>query len=96
MRRDVIPLFHLLYLSTTQARQLTGIMAATAFLQVDFYPDYTSETSHTASGVNYWICTYDPFTFTFEDDANSIESRFFAWIEGALLRALDHWQDFLS
>ncbi len=77
-------------------RQLTGIMAATAFLQVDFYPNYTSETLPTASGVNYWICTYDPFTFTFENDTNSIELRFFDWIEEALLRALDHWQDFLG
>ena len=77
-------------------RQLTGIMAATAFLQVDFYPNYTSVHSDTASGVNYWICLYDAFTFTWENDANSVEPRFFDWIEVALLRALDHWQDFLS
>ena len=77
-------------------RQLTGIMAATAFLQVDFYPNYTSVNSDTASGVNYWICLYDAFTFTWENDANSVEPRFFDWIEVALLRALDHWQDFLS
>ena len=77
-------------------RQLTGIMAATAFFQVDFYPNYTSEGSPTASGVNYWICNYNPFTFTFENDASSIESRFFAWIEDALSSALNHWQDFLD
>ena len=77
-------------------RQLSGIMAATAFLQVDFYPNYTSVVSQTASGVNYWICTYDPFTFTYENDAAVIEPRFFEWIEGALLRALEHWQDFLG
>lgn len=77
-------------------RQLTGIMAATAFLQVDFYPNYTSVTSPSGSGVDYWRCSYDLFTFTWETDANSIEPRFFSWIEGALLRALDHWQDFLG
>ena len=77
-------------------RQLTGIMAATAFLQVDFYPNYTSETSDVASGIDYWICLYDAFTFTWENDSNSVEPRFFDWIEEALLRALDHWQDFLG
>ena len=77
-------------------RQLTGIMAATAFLQVDFYPNYTSANSQVASGVNYWICRYDHFTFTWENDANSVEPRFFDWMEGALLQALDHWQDFLG
>ena len=77
-------------------RQLSGIMVATAFLQVDFYPNYTSVTSQTASGVNYWICTYDPFTFTWESDVGSVEPHFFDWIERALLRALEYWQDFLG
>ena len=77
-------------------QQLTGIMAVTAFLQIDFYPNYVSDTSNTASGVNYWICSYNPLTFTCDDDANSVEGRFFDWVEDALLKALAHWQTFLG
>ena len=77
-------------------QQLTGVMAVTAFLQIDFYPNYISATTNTAPGVNYWICSYNPLTFTCDDDANSVEGRLFDWVEDALLQALDHWQTFLG
>ena len=77
-------------------RQLTGIMAATAFAQIarrqaDGQEDY--EERDTPDFLN---CAVEAFTFTSEDDAKRVEPRFEDWIERALAVALRHWSQFIS
>lgn len=78
-------------------RQLSGVMAGTAFAQIEFQPyGFMNERSEPSLGVDYRNCAANPFTFTWTDDANAIELRFFNWIEEALSEALRYWQEFLA
>ena len=76
-------------------RQLTGIMAATAFAQIVNTKDYGPEGEEPA-GPDFRNCTLDAFTFTSDDDAGSVAHRFTAWIEAPLSIALRHWSAFIS
>ena len=77
-------------------RQLSGVMAATAFALIDFPPYHSLDRSIPSFGPNYRNCAANPFTFTWTDDANAIAPRFFNWTEGALSESLRYWQEFLS
>ena len=76
-------------------RQLTGIMAATAFAET------VSSLGYEVAGdeepfVAYWYYNLDAFTFTWQDDAKAIEVRFLNWIERALSIALRYWSESMS
>ena len=77
-------------------QQLTGIMAATAFAQIRHFgePDAVELSEHTSP--DFRNCTVDPFTFTWQDDAESVSPRFIAWVEERLSIALRHWSEFIS
>ena len=77
-------------------RQLSGVMAATAFAQIEFHPHGFRERSNPSLGSNYRNCATNPFTFVWDNDANDIGPRFFNWIEEALSEALRYWQEFLG
>ena len=77
-------------------QQLTGIMAATAFAQIMDSREPVSEESQESSGLYFRNCTVDPFTFTWQDDAESVEPRFAAWVEERLSIALRYWSEFIS
>ncbi len=77
-------------------RQLSGVMAATAFALIDFPPYHSVDRSIPSFGPNYRNCAANPFTFTSADDSNAIAPRFFNWTEEALSEALGYWQEFLA
>ena len=77
-------------------RQLTGIMAATAFAQIANVQDYGAEGAEEPADPDFRNCTIDSFTFTWDDDAESVAHRFTAWIEAPLGIALRHWSEFIS
>ncbi len=77
-------------------RQLTGIMAATAFAQIVNFQDYGVEGAEEPADPDFRNCTIDSFTFTWDDDAESVARRFTAWIEAPLSIALRHWSEFIS
>lgn len=77
-------------------RQLSGVMAATAFAQIEFHPHGFMERSNPSLGVNYRNCSANPFTFVWDNDANELAPRFYNWIEEALSEALRYWQEFLA
>ena len=77
-------------------RQLTGIMAATAFSQIVKVQDYRTEDSEEPSDPDFRNCTIEPFTFTWNVDAGTVTQRFTAWIEAPLSIALRHWSEFIS
>ena len=77
-------------------RQLSGVMAATAFAQIEFHPHGFMERSNPSLGVSYRNCAANPFIFVWDNDANEIAPRFYNWIEEALSEALRYWQEFLA
>ena len=77
-------------------RQLSGVMAATAFAQIEFDPRVPMGQASSSLGVSYRNCSVSPFTFVWDNDADEIASRFFNWIEEALSEALHYWQQFLA
>ncbi len=77
-------------------RQLTGIMAATAFAQIVNYQDYSTEGSEELSDPAFRNCTIESFTFTWEDNAEAIVARFVRWMDGPMSMALRHWSEFIS
>lgn len=77
-------------------RRLSGVMAATAFAQIEFYSHGTMERPYPSMGPSYRNCAANPFTFVWDNDANEIAPRFFNWIEEALSEALRYWQEFLA
>ena len=77
-------------------QQLTGIMAATAFAQIRDSRESDIEESQESSGLYFRNCTVDPFTFTWQDDAEMVTTRFAAWVEERLSIALRYWSEFIS
>ena len=77
-------------------RQLTGVMAATSFALIDHYYDSVSEQIEEGPAQSFIDCTLEPFTFTGEDDADGILSRFTEWTEQSLAIALRQWGEYLT
>ncbi len=77
-------------------RQLTGIMAATAFVQIINFRDPIAEGAGGPAVPDFITCPVDPFTFTWQDNAETISPRFTDWIEGPLSIALRQWSAFIA
>ena len=78
-------------------RRLTGIMAATAFAEIEYYGEEISNGSTQAVGNSanstFHNCAVNPFTFTQNDSAEEISDRFIRWAEVCFSIALRHWMD---
>ena len=78
-------------------RRLTGIMAATAFAEIEYYGEEISDGSAQTAGssVNsaFHNCAVNPFTFTWNDSPEAISDRFIKWVEECFIVALRHWMD---
>ena len=78
-------------------RRLTGIMAATAFAEIEYYGEEISNgsTQSAGSSVNstFHNCAINPFTFTWNDSPETISERFIRWAEECFIVALRYWMD---
>ncbi len=72
-------------------RQLSGIMAATAFTVID--PGATA--ADESSGPDFHNCTTVPFTFTWQDRVGEPQARFAEWMDEQLAVALRYWAGFI-
>ena len=77
-------------------RQLTGIMAATAFAQVLGPGPGTSDGQEEPNTPDFKNCTIDPFTFTAVQDVEGKARRFEDWVQESLTVALAYWGEYLS
>ncbi len=77
-------------------RQLTGIMAATAFAQIVKVQDHRMEDSEEPSDPDFYNCAVDSFTFTWDGDVETVAPRFTTWIETPFSIALRHWSGFIG
>ena len=77
-------------------RKLSGVMAATAFAQIEFNLHGSMERAVPTLGATYRNCAPNPFTFVWDNEADDITPRFLNWTEEALSEALRFWQEFLA
>ena len=78
-------------------RQLTGIMASTAFADI-LYNKANTDTGETdddwgLDSPSFTNCTINPLTFTWESDTEDLAGRFLEWTEECFSIALRHWRD---
>ena len=78
-------------------RRLTGIMAATAFAEIEYYGEDTSngstQTDGNSANSTLHNCAVNPFTFTWSDSLEAIGDRFIRWTEECFIVALRYWMD---
>lgn len=71
-------------------RELTGIMEATAFSQLESYED--SEDRKSVSE-KFSLCSLDPFVFTYKTNVADIVKAFSSWLDAALAIAFKEYGD---
>ena len=78
-------------------RQLTGVMAATAFAEIDYHDgESATDSARTSGGTDnstFKNCAMNPFTFTWNDSVENISDRFVKWVKVCFSIALKHWMD---
>lgn len=81
-------------------RQLTGIMSATAFAEIEYHDGDASndplQSSRISGNVDFRDCAVNPFTFTWDDSVDDIRDRFVKWMEGCFAIALRYWGEYLT
>jgi Fic family protein len=71
-------------------RELTGIMEATAFSQLESFED--SEDRQSVSE-KFFLCALEPFVFTYMTNVTEIEQAFAKWLDAALAVAFKEYGD---
>ncbi|HWY16737.1 MAG TPA: Fic family protein [Rhizomicrobium sp.] len=71
-------------------RELSGIMEATCFAQLESYED--SEDRQYAAE-SFFICSVEPFVFTYKTEAGAIAGAFTQWQDAALAVAIKEFGD---
>ena len=96
VREDMPRLIFVISLHHT-GRRLTGIMAATAFAEIEYYGEEISngstQTAGSPANSTFHNCAVNPFTFTWNDSPETISDRFIKWTEVCLSVALRYWMD---
>ncbi len=89
--RFVVSLHHV-------GRELSGVMAATAFARVEspHSAPYEDEEGLLSPIIHFEDCTINPFTFTWKSDAKTIFPGFVRWTEESLSVALSCWNQYLT
>ena len=77
-------------------RQLSGIMATTAFALIDHYYDGIAGQVEEAGEPLFIDCTLDPFILTGMDSAHTLPARFSEWVDQRLAMALRQWGEYLT
>ena len=85
--RFVVSLHHV-------GKELSGIMAATAFARIEYPRDF-SENSEVAGSRYFMDCTVSPVTFTPDSDTAAIALRLEDMVERGLGIALSYWREFI-
>ena len=71
-------------------RELSGIMEATSFARLESYED--SEDREYAAH-DFFLCSLEPFVFTYKTNANEIADTFTHWLDSALAVAVKEYGD---
>jgi Fic family protein len=71
-------------------RELSGIMEATAFARMESFEDSEDRESVTQ---DFFLCSIEPFVFTYKTNLADISDAFGRWLDGALAIALKEYGD---
>ncbi len=71
-------------------RELTGIMEATCFARLESYEN-SEDREYVAQ--EFFICSLEPFVFTYKTDAREIAGAFTRWLDAALAVAIKEYGD---
>ena len=71
-------------------RELTGIMEATCFARLESYEN-SEDREYVAQ--EFFICSLEPFVFTYKTDAKEIAGAFTRWLDAALAVAIKEYGD---
>ena len=71
-------------------RELSGIMEATAFATLESFEDSDDRQSVKE---NFFVCSLEPFVFTYKTNVGEIEAAFTRWIDTALAVAVKEYGD---
>jgi hypothetical protein len=71
-------------------RELAGIMEGTAFARLESFED--SDDREYASQ-EFFVCSLEPFVFTYQTDENDIREAFARWLDAALAVAIKEYGD---
>jgi hypothetical protein len=71
-------------------RELTGIMEATCFARLESYEN-SEDREYVAQ--EFFICSLEPFVFTYKTDAGEIAGAFTRWLDAALAVAIKEYGD---
>ena len=81
-------------------RRLTGVMAATAFAQIEHFDDGGyADPIQGAGDLDRWTfknCATSPFTFAWNDSVKDISGAFVKWTEKCFDSALKFWSEILN
>jgi len=71
-------------------RELSGIMEATAFATLESFEDSDDRKSVKE---NFFVCSLEPFVFTYKTNVSEVEAAFALWIDTALAVAVKEYGD---
>lgn len=71
-------------------RDLTGIMEATAFAQLESFEDSDDRESVSQ---DFFLCSLEPFVFTYRTSDEEIHDAFSRWLDSALAVAVKEYGD---
>jgi hypothetical protein len=71
-------------------RELSGVMEATAFAQLESFED--SEDRKSVSQ-DFFVCSLEPFVFTYQTREDEISESFSRWLDAALAVAIKEYGD---
>ena len=71
-------------------RELSGIMEATAFAELESYEDSEDRKSVSES---FFVCSIEPFVYTYNTKAQDIEPALDRWLDAALAVAIKEYGD---
>lgn len=71
-------------------RELSGIMEATCFARLESYED--SEDREYAAE-QFFVCSMEPFVFTYKTNADEVDNAFTRWLDAALAVAIKEYGD---
>lgn len=71
-------------------RDLTGIMEATAFARLESYEDSDERQS---ANEQFFVCSMEPFVFTYQTNIAEVTSSFVDWLDRALAVSLKEYGD---
>lgn len=71
-------------------RELSGIMEVTAFYRLE---NYEHSEDREVAAQDFFLCSLEPFVFTYNTNIDDIEASFSQWLDGALAVALKEYGD---